>query len=161
MPDDASRDDVRTTPPLRTLADKVNWLISLISAARPAGRSPYSNAEVAALIRKATGEPVSDMTIMKLRNGQAANPQKRLIGAMARFFGVPPDFFFDGYDDDQARLIQEQVEMLAMIRAADITPAQLRVLLGLSPEARQLLLDFVTVAARVEGPACDALGEDA
>ena len=111
MPDDAAHDDVRATPPLRTLADKVNWLISLISTARPADRGPYSNAEVAALIREATGEPVTGTTIRKLRNGQAANPQKRLIGAMAQFFGVPPDFFFDDYDDDQVSLIQEQVEI--------------------------------------------------
>ena len=159
MPDDAAHDDVKaTTPPLRTLADKVNWLIS---TARPADRGPYSNAEVAALIRKATGEPVTGTTIRKLRNGQAANPQKRLIGAMAQFFGVPPDFFFDDYDDDQASLIQEQVEMLAIIRAADITPAKLRVLLGLSPEARQLILDFVTVAARDEARHRDAPGEPA
>ena len=100
MPDDAAHDDVTaTTPALRTLAAKVNWLIW---TARPAGRGPYSNAEVAALIRKATGEPVTGTAISKLRSGQAANPHQRLIGAMARFFGVPPDFFFDGYDDDQA-----------------------------------------------------------
>ena len=58
---------------MRTLADKVNWLIS---TAPPAGRGPYSNAEVAALIRKTTGERVSHTTIWKLRNGQATNPQK-------------------------------------------------------------------------------------
>ena len=160
MPDDAAHDDVKaTTPPLRTLADKVNWLIS---TARPADRGPYSNAEVAALIREATGEPVTGTAISKLRSGQAANPHQRLIGAIAQFFGVPPDFFFDDYDDDdQASLIQEQVEMLAIIRAADITPAKLRVLLGLSPEARQLILDFVTVAARDEARHRDAPGEPA
>ena len=66
---------------------------------------------------------------------------------MAQFFGVPPDFFFDGYDGDQAGLTQEQAEMLALIRAARITPADLRVLLELNPEARQLLAGFVTAAA--------------
>ena len=49
MPDDAAHDDVTAaTPALRTLAGKVNWLIF---TARPAGRGPYSDAEVAALIR--------------------------------------------------------------------------------------------------------------
>jgi hypothetical protein len=79
----------KRTPPLRTLADRVNWLIS---TAHPAGRSAYSNAEVATLIRKTTGEPVFHTTIWKLRNGQATNPQKRLIEAMARTFGVRPAF---------------------------------------------------------------------
>lgn len=80
---------------------------------------------------------------------------------MARFFGVPPSFFFDDHDDDQVSLLQEQVKLLAMIRDAGITPAQLRVLLGLSPEARQLILDFVTVAARDAARHRDAPGEDA
>jgi transcriptional regulator with XRE-family HTH domain len=159
MPDDAAHDDVQaTTPALRTLADKVNWLIS---AARPADRGPYSNAGVAALIRAATGEPVTGTAIKKLRSGQAANPHQRLIAAMAQFFGVPPDFFFDDYDGDQARLTQEQAEMLAIIRAAGITPANLRVLLELSPEARQLLLGFVTAAARDQDRHHDAPGEPA
>jgi transcriptional regulator with XRE-family HTH domain len=159
MPDDAAHDAVQaTTPAGRTLADKVNWLIS---AARPAGRGPYSNAEVAALIREATGEPVTGTAISRLRNGQAANPHQRLIAAMAQFFGVPPDFFFDGYDDDQAGLTPEQAEMLALVRAARITPTDLRVILELNPEARQLLLGFVTAAARDGARHRDAPGEPA
>ncbi len=62
-------------PTLRSLADKVNWLID---RARPAGRGPCSNAEVADLIERTTGERVSYTTIWKLRNGQAANPQMKL-----------------------------------------------------------------------------------
>jgi transcriptional regulator with XRE-family HTH domain len=160
MPDDAAHDDVKATrPPPRTLAGKVDWLIS---AARPADRGPYSDAEVAALIREATGEPVTGTTISKLRSGQAANPHQRLIGAMAQFFGVPPDFFFDGFDGDQAMsLIHEQAEMLALIRAAGITLAELRVLLGLSPQARQMLADFVTAAARDQARHRDGTGEPA
>ena len=72
---------------LRSLADKVNWLID---RARPADRGSYSNVEVADLIERTTGERVSYTTIWKLRNGQAANPQMKLIEAMARTFGVPP-----------------------------------------------------------------------
>ena len=160
MPEDAAHDDVTAaTPAPRTLPAKVNWLIL---TARPAGRGPNSNAEVAALIRKATGEPVTGTAISKLRSGQDANPHQRLIGAMAQFFGVPPDFFFDGYDGDQAMSrIQEQAEMLALIRGAGITLAELRVLLGLSPQAMQLLLDFVSAAARDQARHRDGPGEPA
>jgi transcriptional regulator with XRE-family HTH domain len=70
------------------LADKVNWLID---QARPAGRGPLTNAEVAALIERATGEQVSHTTVWKLRNGQAANPQMKLLAALARTFGVHPE----------------------------------------------------------------------
>ena len=125
-------------------ADKVNWLID---RAHPAGRGPFSNSEIAALIKDATGEEVSYTTIWKLRNGQAQNPQKRLIEALARTFGVPPAFFFDDYDE-QAGLLQEQVELLALVRDARISSAQLRAILELSPQARQAIIDLVEATAR-------------
>jgi len=129
-------------PPPRTLAEKVDWLIS---HAHPAGRGPYSNAEAAALIEKTTGQQVSHTTIWKLRNGQAANPQMRLIEALATTFGVPPAYFFDNNDDDeqQAALIREQVELLALIRDTSVTATQLRTLLRLSPEALQAVTDLI------------------
>ena len=138
MPDEATA-GTQSAPALRTLADKVNWLID---RAHPAGRGPFSNNEVAALIKDVTGEEVSYTTIWKLRNGQAQNPQKRLIEALARTFGVPPAFFFDDYSE-QAGLLQEQVELLALVRDARISSAQLRAILELSPQARQAITDLV------------------
>jgi transcriptional regulator with XRE-family HTH domain len=143
MPGDATAGE-EGTPALRTLADKVNWLID---RAHPAGRGPFSNNEVAALIKDVTGEEVSYTTIWKLRNGQAQNPQKRLIEALARTFGVPPAFFFDDYDPGQAGLLHEQVELLALVRDADISSAQLRAILELSPQARQAITDLVAATA--------------
>ena len=133
-------EDTATEPALRTLADKVNWLID---RAHPAGRGPYTNAELAALIERTTGEKVSYTTVWKLRNGQAANPQMKLIEAMAHTFGVPPGFFFADYDTGQAGLLQEEVELLALVRSASISPAQLRPILGLSPAARQAIIDLI------------------
>ena len=116
MPGEAA-DGAESTPVLRTLADKVNWLID---RAHPAGRGPYTNNEVADLIEKTTGEQISYTQIWKLRNGQAQNPQMRLIEAMAKTFGVPAAFFFPEFDEEQAGLLQEQVELLAMIRDARV-----------------------------------------
>jgi transcriptional regulator with XRE-family HTH domain len=144
---DAARADDPADPPLRTLADKVNWLID---RAHPAGRGPYSNAEVIALIEKVTGEQFSHTTIWKLRNGQAANPQMRLIEALARTFGVPPAFFFSDYDDEQAGLLREQVELLALVRDTGVTSAQLRALLQLTPGARQAVADLIEHTAQTE-----------
>ena len=143
MPDDAAAGE-NSTAALRSLADKVNWLID---RAHPAGRGPYSNNEVAALIKDATGEDVSYTTIWKLRNGQAQNPQKRLIEALAKTFGVPPAFFFDDYDD-QAGLLHEQVELLALVRDARISSAQLRAILELSPQARQAIISLAEATMR-------------
>jgi transcriptional regulator with XRE-family HTH domain len=102
---------------------------------------------IAALVKVATGEEVSYTTIWKLRNGQAQNPQKRLIEALARTFSVPPAFFFDDYRE-QAGLPQEQVELLALVRDARISSAQLRAILELSPQARQAIADLVQATAR-------------
>jgi len=62
-------------------------------------------------------------------------------------FGVPPAFFFDDYTD-QAGLLQEQVELLALVRDARISSAQLRAILELSPQARQAITDLATATAR-------------
>ena len=143
MPDEATAGE-ESTPVLRTLADKVNWLID---RAHPAGRGSFSNNEIAALIKDATGEEVSYTTVWKLRNGQAQNPQKRLIEALAKTFGVPPAFFFDDYDD-QAGMLTEQVELLALVRDARISSTQLRAILELSPEARQAIVSLAEATAR-------------
>jgi len=62
-------------------------------------------------------------------------------------FGVPPAFFFDDYTE-QAGLLQEQVELLALVRDARISSAQLRAILELSPQARQAITDLATATAR-------------
>ena len=134
-------------PRLRTLADKVNWLIE---RAHPVGRGPYSLQELSDLIQRATGEEVSYTTIWKLRNGQAQNPQKRVIEALAKTFGVPPAFFFDDYDTQAAGLLQEQVEMLALIRDSGITAVQLRAIAALPDDARQAVVSLIEATARAE-----------
>ena len=143
MPDEATAGE-ESTPVVRTLADKVNWLID---RAHPAGRGSFSNNEIAALIMDTTGEDVSYTTVWKQRNGQAQNPQKRLIEALAKTFGVPPAFFFDDYDE-QAGMLKDQVELLALVRDARISSTQLRAILELSPEARQAIVSLVEATAR-------------
>ncbi len=61
-----------------------------------------------------------------------------------------PAFFFDDYDDGQTGLLQEQVELLALIRDARINAAQLRTILRLSPEARKAITDLIEVTVRDE-----------
>lgn len=134
-------------PGLRTLAEKVRWLIE---TAHPADRGPYSIAEVCFKIHAATGEEVSHTTIWKLANGQSQNPSKRLIELLARTFGVPPAFFFDDYDEEKLGLLKDQVELLTLIRDAKITSAEFRALLGLGAEGRKAVASAITRTARAE-----------
>lgn len=146
MPGEAA-DGGMGKPGLRTLAEKVRWLIE---TAHPADRGPFSISEVCFLIHKATGEQVSHTTIWKLANGQSQNPSKRLIELLAKTFGVPPAFFFDDYDEEQLGLLKEQVELLTLIRDAKITSAELRALLGLNAEGRKAVTDVIARTARAE-----------
>ena len=134
-------------PPLKTLADKVNWLIE---QAHPAGRGALSNAEVCFQIHRVTGEEISTTTIWKLRNGQQTNPQLRVIQALATTFGVEPAFFFEDYDEDKLGLLREQVELLALVRDAGITSAELRTILGMDSAGRRALAGLIGRAVRAE-----------
>jgi transcriptional regulator with XRE-family HTH domain len=145
MPDEAPGDAGRAV--LKTLADKVNWLIE---QAHPAGRGPLSNAEVCFLIHKVTGEEISTTTIWKLRNGQQTNPQMRVIQALATTFGVEPAFFFEDYDEDKLGLLQDQVELLALVRDAGITSAEFRAILGMDAAGRKAVAGLIGRAARAE-----------
>jgi transcriptional regulator with XRE-family HTH domain len=145
MPEAAAQGAGRPVP--KTLADKVSWLIE---QAHPADRGPLSNADVCRLILKVTGEEVSVTTIWKLRNGQQTNPQLRVIQALATTFGVEPAFFFEDYDEEKLGLLHDQVELLALVRDAGITSAELRAILGMDATGRRALASLIGRAARAE-----------
>ena len=143
MPDEAAPGPGR--PALKTLADKVNWLIE---HARPADGGSLSNADVCRLILKATDEEFSVTTIWKLRNGQQTNPQMRVVQALATTFGVEPAFFFEDYDEGKLGLLQDQVELLALVRDAGITSAEFRAILGMDATGRKAVASLIGRAAR-------------
>ena len=91
---------------LKTLADKVNWVLD---AAHTAGRGRLPDAQIVFKIHQVTGEKISTTTIWKLRNGQQTNPPLRVIDALARTFGVPGGFFLEDYDEGKLGLLREQV----------------------------------------------------
>ena len=128
------------TAPLKTLADKVNWVLDTAHTARR-GRMP--DAQVVFKIHEVTGEKISTTTIWKLRNGQQTNPQLRVIEALARTFGVPAGFFVEDYDEGKLGLWREQVELLALIRDSGITAAQFKTILGLDDEGRRVVADLI------------------
>lgn len=129
----------------RTLAEKVEWLIQ---RARPAGRGPLSNQDIVFLVYKATGEELSATTIFNLRKGKQVNPQIRVIEALAKTFGVPAAYFFSDFDIENAGLLADQVELLALVREAGISAPQFRALLGMDDDGRQVVADLIARTAR-------------
>jgi transcriptional regulator with XRE-family HTH domain len=113
---------------LQTLADKLNHLFATIY---PSGRGPYTNAEVEEGIRAAGGS-ISEQYLYLLRNGRRDNPTYKHLEALARFFDVPVQYFFDDTFADRyaaelrllAALRDSQVRRLAL-RAATVSPEAL------------------------------------
>jgi hypothetical protein len=77
----------------------------------------------------------------------------RVIQALATTFGVNPGFFFDDYDEEKLALLQDQVELLALVRDAGITSSEFRALLGMDAEARKTVASLIQRAAGTEAQA--------
>jgi len=61
-------------------------------------------------------------------------------------------FFFDSSDEHQAGLLHEQAELLTLVRDVRVSSTQLRMILELSPEVRQAIIDLI-VALTEQGQA--------
>ena len=128
--------------PSPSLAEKLESLFQTVHAA---GRSPHSNAEVAAALQRDGGPTVSATYLWQLRRGLRANPTKAHLEALARFFGVNPSYFFD---ETPGVEIAVQLALLAAVRdpavgeialaSSGLSPASLRAIQGLVENARRL-----------------------
>lgn len=125
-----------TVPSARTFADRLNHLFEVV---HPASRKPYSNPEVAAAISTQSGVQISAQYLWALRSGQRDNPTLRQIEAIARFFGVPPAYFFS---DERASQVDEQLALLAAARDADLREIMQRST-GLSGPDRAAILRII------------------
>lgn len=101
-------------------AAKVNRLFRTIRS--PEGKE-YTPEHVASWLRANGGPSVSASYLYALRRGGRDNPTKAQIEALARFFGVQPAYFFD---EELGRRMDEELELLAALRDADVRDVALR-----------------------------------
>jgi transcriptional regulator with XRE-family HTH domain len=135
----------RTGPGSRTFAEKLDHLFETV---HPPGRQ-YTHEEVAAALREAGGPTISATYVWQLRTGRRDNPTKRHLEALAAFFGVPVAYFFD---DDTSERIDSELDLLVALRDSGVRQVALRTL-ELSPQARQMVVDLIEHAARLDGQA--------
>jgi transcriptional regulator with XRE-family HTH domain len=155
MPDEAGQGN-GGVPPLETLADKISWLME---RANPEGRGPLSAQDVSYLMLEVAGEKYSSNAVWRLATGEQKNPGFRIIQALAKVFGVDPNFFFESYDEQKLGLVEEQVKLLALLRDAKITSVQFRALMGMDPEGREMFADMIRRVAIAEARAQGAGGQ--
>jgi transcriptional regulator with XRE-family HTH domain len=86
----------------------------LFAHVHPPGRGPYSNREAADAINALAGQRVLSATYLwQLRTGKRTDPAHSRLSAIARFFGVLPQYF---YSAEEARRADEQLELLTLLR---------------------------------------------
>lgn len=99
---------------MATFSDRLNQLFATVY---PRGRGPHTLQEVADAINGEGGSRISPSYLSQLRSGQKDNPSSKTIDALARFFKVNPDFFFD---TEYARHMEADLATLAKMRDAGV-----------------------------------------
>jgi transcriptional regulator with XRE-family HTH domain len=114
----------------------------------PRNRGPYTNEEIAEGVNKKAGWKATSTTgIWQLRKGARAEPGFPRLVAIANFFGVKPEYF---YDEDVARTTDEQLEVLAAMRDKDVRDVALRSS-RLSPNSLAAVKAMIDAAYKLEG----------
>lgn len=129
--------------PPPSLADKIDRLFRVV---RPAGTDrEYTYREVADGVADRGAPPISDNYLYMLRSGRRDNPGKKLLEALAGFFGTSVTYFYDepGTDelDDELRLVaalrNSSIRELAL-RSVNLSTGNLRHLLGIVEQVREM-----------------------
>ncbi|MFF5784676.1 helix-turn-helix domain-containing protein [Streptomyces sp. NPDC012693] len=128
---------------LTTLAGKLNHLFTSMV---PAGRGPYSVDEVAREITEG-GISISGSYIWLLRKGRRDNPTLRHLEGLAKFFGVPPAYFFD---DQVTETVNAELSLLVALRDAQVQRVALRSA-GLSPKSLKSISEVIERVRELEG----------
>jgi transcriptional regulator with XRE-family HTH domain len=135
----------QTRPPEGQLARRLDYLFRTL---HPPERGPYTPAEVADAINAAAGERmVSGTYLWLLRTGQRDNPTMKHLIAIARFFAVPPTYFFP---DDTLDENAVPAELMAALGDAQVRVMALRAA-GLSERSLKAITDMIDSARSVEG----------
>jgi ESX-1-secreted protein regulator len=127
----------------RTVGAKLEHLFRTV---RKPDQREYSNEEVATAIAQDQGETISASYIWYLRTGQRDNPTFKHINALARFFGVPPAYFFD---DETTDKVEAELALLTAMRDAGVRDVALRAA-GLSPASLRTIADMITRVSELE-----------
>ncbi|MFI1868682.1 XRE family transcriptional regulator [Streptomyces jumonjinensis] len=130
--------------PGASLAHRLDRLFEVVY---PAGRGPYSNDEVAALLKERGGPTVSGTYLWQLRRGHRDNPTMRHLEALAGFFRVPAGYFFD---EAVATRVEVELNTLERLREAGVQRVALRAV-GLSPESMSAVETMIDRVRALEG----------
>jgi transcriptional regulator with XRE-family HTH domain len=125
-----------------SLAERLNKLFA--SVRKPDG-TEYSQREVAEGVT-AAGEPISHSYVGQLRKGEKDNPTLRHLRGLARFFGVPVEYFTN---DDVAAKVDHELDLLQALQALRVRTAAMRQ--TVLPEAERSLAELARIVEVIRG----------
>jgi transcriptional regulator with XRE-family HTH domain len=135
----------QTKPPEGHFAERLDLLFRTV---HPKDRGPHTPAEVAEAINGTAGERVVSGTYLwLLRTGQRDNPTMKHLIAIARFFGVPPTYFFP---DEIMQQDAVPAELAAALSDDKVREMALRAA-GLSDRSLKAITEMINSARSVEG----------
>ena len=135
----------QTRSPEGHFAERLDHLFRTV---HPKDRGPYTPADVAEAINAEAGERVVSGTYLwLLRTGQRDNPTMKHLIFIARFFGVPPTYFFP---DDLVEQDAVPAEVVAALSDDKVREMALRAA-GLSDRSLKAITDMINNARTVEG----------
>jgi transcriptional regulator with XRE-family HTH domain len=137
----ASRDTSR--PLLHDLDERLTRLITILY---PDERKRPGYARLARLVRERTGGTISATYLWELATGRKRNVTLEQLAVLARFFGVPLEYFID---DDLSHRVNAQLALAVALRDTKVRSLALRAE-GLSSASLDALLTIVNEARRVE-----------
>lgn len=121
-------------------------LNDLIRAIYPDERKRPGYTRLAKEISDATGGAISGTYLWELATGKKHNVTLEQLDVLARFFGVPPDYFFN---EETSERVRAQLALASALRDAKIRSLALRAE-GLSPANLDALLTIVNEARKVQ-----------
>lgn len=128
------------------MADFASRLNKLFETVHPPGRKPHTNAEVAAAL-SSSGHSISKPYLSQLRSGQRTNPSDETVAALAKFFKVNPDYFFN---DIYAAKVDQDLELLSQLQGYGLRRLSSRAF-DLSEESQNLLTSMAERLRASEG----------
>jgi transcriptional regulator with XRE-family HTH domain len=129
-----------------TFAARLNRLFDTVY---PPGRGPYSGAEAVTALAEA-GVKMSAPYLSQLRSGNRTNPSASTMAALAKFFGVKPDYFTE---DHYYRELEKELTWLEISRDESIRRIGIRASALTAQGRRELELradELLTEGADVE-----------
>ncbi|AHH94743.1 helix-turn-helix domain-containing protein [Kutzneria viridogrisea] len=121
-------------------------LARLIAVRYPDEATRPGFAKLAQQIAEHSGTKISSTYLWELATGKKRNLTQGTLGTLARFFGVPPEYFLN---EEVAARVDSQLELAAALRNNRVRSIALRAE-GLSDETLDSILTMLSQARKIE-----------